>query len=98
GADLLYVHLAQEARPLHAQRVVADAEEEALGVPHRPHRPVEDVDAAVGDEWAESRQGRLRLFSGLLYVAAIRRKSPRNPLFPHNLATPENNRQGAAYS
>jgi len=41
---------------LQDELVVADVEEEALGIEHRPHRAVEDVDAAVGKQLFEGRQ------------------------------------------
>src|ERR1044072_3484113 len=47
GAYVFGVDLLHQAGLLEVQFVVADVQEEALAVQHRPHRPVEDVDAAI---------------------------------------------------
>jgi hypothetical protein len=64
------VHLAHELRLLDAELVVADVEEEALGVEHRPHRAVEHVDLAVGEQLAQ--RGHLSPVSFPRHVAAKR--------------------------
>src|SRR6266498_3900981 len=56
GAHVLRVHFLYEPWLLEVQLVVADVQEEALGVQHGAHGPVEDVDTAVGKEIAECRQ------------------------------------------
>ncbi len=57
GPDVLLVHFPHQRRLLQRQLVVADVEEEALGVQHRPHRAVEQMHAAVGNEVTQRRQG-----------------------------------------
>ncbi len=53
GAHVGLVHFLDELGLLHAQLVVTDVQEEALGIQHGAHRPVEDVDFAVVQEVAE---------------------------------------------
>ena len=47
------VDVADQVRLLQVQLVVADVEEGALAVEHGAHRAVDDVDPAVGEEFAE---------------------------------------------
>ncbi len=53
GPHVGFVHLAHELRLLEVQLVIADVQEEALGVEHRAHRAVEHVDFSVVQEIAQ---------------------------------------------
>ena len=49
GAHVLLVHLEHDLRIAEIQLVVALVDEDALGVEHRPHRAIEEVDVLVCD-------------------------------------------------
>jgi len=51
--DVLRMHFLHQPRLLEVELIVADVEEEAFGVQHRAHGPVEDVDAAVIQQGSE---------------------------------------------
>src|SRR2546426_812389 len=53
GAYIGLVHFLDELRLLQVELVVAHVEEEALGVQHRPHGSIQNVDFAVVEKIAE---------------------------------------------
>ena len=53
GPDVLAVDVAHQVRLPEVELVVADVEEHAPPVEHGAHRPVHDVDAAVGQQVAQ---------------------------------------------
>ncbi len=48
------VHPPDQLGVLQVELVVADAQEDALAVQHRPHRPVQDVDPAIADQLSQA--------------------------------------------
>ena len=53
GAQVVCVHLLHEPGLLQVQLVVADVEEETLGVQHGPHGAIEHMDATILEQLAE---------------------------------------------
>ena len=53
GADVFCVNLAHEVGVAQIQFVVAAIDVDALGIEHRAHRAVEDVDAVGFEEFSE---------------------------------------------